>query len=208
MGISIKLASQNGPYAGRYFISVDRTYKLVNLELLRLGAIFRGTSYILPENAGASVIRILRKAADHDREAASGRYLEEHRLRCEAVEISMLQRDAKCEKTDIRDRAIIAARTRIRALSDQERKILEGIFKERAAEADHCRTIVPAGEVRIGDQVTKGESLNKITELSPEWVIDAQMIKDLKSRFPDVDDLKVGDRVQFAIWPEKEPALA
>lgn len=208
MGIDIRPASETGSYAGRYFVSVDRSYKLVRLELSRLGANFRGTSYILPAGVGGAVIRRLRKAAEHDEEAIAGHYLDEHRLRCEAVEIGILQRDAKTDRADIRDRAIAAARARLRSLSGQERQMLSRIMKERAAEADHCRTIVPAGEVRVGDQVTKGASLNKITELGPEWVIEADAIEDLKARFPDVDDLKVGDRVQFAIWPEREPALA
>ena len=208
MGIQIKPASETGAYAGQYFVSVDLGYKLVRLELRRLGAIFRGTSYILPVGAGSAVIRRLRKAAELDDEANAGRNLEEHRLRCEAVEIGILQRDARTAPVDIRDKAISAARARLRALSVQERQALAGIMKERAAEADHCRTIVPAGEVRIGDQVTKGSSLNKITQLGPEWTVEASEIEDLKARFPDVDDIRIGDRVQYAIWPEREPALA
>lgn len=200
MKIEFKRGDEAGPYAGRTFVTVDGAYRLAQLELRRAGAIYRGTSYVLPLGISPRSLRRIEVAAECDAEAAMGKGVLEHRMRCEALEITISQARARSTTGSLRDQALAAARRRLASLSVDERRVLEDVIRAGNPADDEFQTLVLAGDVRLGDQIARGADLNRIDQIGPVFQVTDENQSSLMSRFPDAKEIRIGDHVQLVSW--------
>lgn len=191
-------------FAGRYFVRPEHHQKLVRLELRLLGASYKGTAYLLPADVSERALQRLHRAAGFDEAASRGEGLQEHRVRCEEVEIALLKLGASGKDTQAQQAALAAAKARLQALSPEERELMARIIAEKVAEADRFRTLVAAGTVQVGDEILADGVGRKIEALGPSWKVTARELPRLKARFPHAESLMPGDTVQYAFWPETE----
>lgn len=195
-------------FAGRYFVRPEPHQKLVRLELRLLGASYKGTAYLLPADVSERALQRLNRAAGFDEAARRGEGLQEHRARCEEVEIAQLKLAASRKGIQAQQAALAAAKARLQALSPAERELMARIIAEKVAEADRFRTLIAAGTVQAGDEIHADGIGRTVEALGPAWKVTAGELPRLKARFPDAEALMPGDMVQYAFWPEAEEDAA
>lgn len=90
-------------------------------------------------------------------------------------------------------------------LTEEEKAGKAARAKEAAIERDKTRLPVIEGTVEENGTVSVDGTDVKVTGLGQAWELTEEKLAALQERFPDVDGLKVGDKVQFASFEAPEP---
>lgn len=120
------------------------------------------------------------------------------------VELTEEEKAAKKEAAQAKGRETRAAKEA--AMTDEEKAERAAAAAAAAAERDKTRVLVMAGSVKEGDEVSAGGATHSVSKLGQEFDVDEKGIEGLKARFPEVEGIEIGAKVQFAQWeaPQKE----
>jgi len=91
-------------------------------------------------------------------------------------------------------------------LTEEEKAAKAEAAREAAIERDKTRVPVIEGSVAEGDSVTVGGESVTVTGVGRAWELETdEQVAGLKERFPDVEGIEKGAKVQFAKFDEPEP---
>lgn len=171
----------------KVYVGTPFNYRDAQAEIKAAGGKWKGDNWELDKDAFAAAEDKIRTAARADRDMTK-----EARAEREAALKADKPAKEKAEKAPKAE------------LTEEEKAAKAEAAAAAAIERDKTRVPVVEGSVAEGDDVTVGGETVKVESLGRAWELDADGAEKLQARFPEVEGLVAGAKVQFANFKEPE----